>query len=107
MDVHIKHDSNEVRLRGMKEFRSVVASAVGLHARPAALFASTAKGSGDVVRLAKIVNGQATPTVDGASVLRVMTLGVKCGDEVVVSVEGANEDETIVKLQAIVERRDH
>ena len=41
----------------MKEFRSVVAAAVGLHARPAALFASTAKGSGNTVRLSKIVDG--------------------------------------------------
>ena len=98
---------SEVRLWGMKEFRSVVASAVGLHARPAALFASTAKGSGNVVRLAKIVDGQSTPTVDGASVLRVMTLGVKSGDEVVVTVEGATEDETIAKLQEIVESNDH
>jgi phosphocarrier protein len=89
----------------MKEFRSVVASAVGLHARPAALFASTAKGSGDVVRLAKIVDGKATPAVDGSSVLRVMTLGVKCGDEVLVSVEGLTEDETVVKLREIVESK--
>ena len=96
-----------VTLGGMKEFRSVVASAVGLHARPAALFASTAKGSGSVVRLAKIVDGQATAAVDGASVLRVMTLGVKCGDEVVVTVEGETEAETISKLQAIVESNDH
>jgi phosphocarrier protein len=91
----------------MKEFRSVVAAAVGLHARPAALFASTAKASGSVVRLAKIVDGQIGATVDGASVLRVMTLGVKCGDEVVVSVEGDNEEETLAKLQEIVESNDH
>jgi phosphocarrier protein len=91
----------------MKEFRSVVAAAVGLHARPAALFASTAKASGSVVRLAKIVDGQMSATVDGASVLRVMTLGVKCGDEVVVSVEGDNEEETLAKLQEIVESNDH
>lgn len=91
----------------MKEFRSVVASPVGLHARPAALFASTAKGSGSLVRLAKIVDGQATPTVDGASVLRVMTLGVKFGDEVVVTVEGDNEVETLTRLREIVESNDH
>jgi len=91
----------------MKEFRSVVAAAVGLHARPAALFASTAKASGSVVRLAKIVDGQMSATVDGASVLRVMTLGVKCGDEVVVSVQGDNEEETLAKLQEIVESNDH
>jgi len=57
--------------------------------------------------LAKIVDGQMSATVDGASVLRVMTLGVKCGDEVVVSVEGDNEEETLAKLQEIVESNDH
>ena len=91
----------------MKEFRSVVAAAVGLHARPAALFASTAKGSGNIVRLAKIVDGAPTTPVDGASVLRVMTLGVKCGDEVLVTVEGESEEETSAKLQEIVESNDH
>jgi|UniRef100_UPI00404A2742 phosphocarrier protein HPr len=91
----------------MKEFRSVVAAAVGLHARPAALFASTAKGSGNTVRLAKIVDGAPTTPVDGASVLRVMTLGVKCGDEVLVTVEGESEEETSAKLQEIVESNDH
>ena len=96
-----------VTLGGMKEFRSVVASAVGLHARPAALFAATAKNSGNTVRVWKIVDGHGTAAVDGASVLRVMTLGVKCGDEVVVTVEGDTEVETIVKLQEIVESNDH
>jgi phosphotransferase system HPr-like phosphotransfer protein len=32
---------------------------------------------------------------------------VKCGDEVVVTVEGDSEAETIAKLQAIVESNDH
>jgi phosphotransferase system HPr-like phosphotransfer protein len=36
-----------------------------------------------------------------------MTLGVKCGDEVVVTVEGDTEAETIAQLQAIVESNDH
>jgi phosphotransferase system HPr-like phosphotransfer protein len=36
-----------------------------------------------------------------------MTLGVKCGDEVLVTVEGESEDETSAKLQEIVESNDH
>jgi phosphotransferase system HPr-like phosphotransfer protein len=32
---------------------------------------------------------------------------VKCGDEVVVTVEGDTEAETIAQLQAIVESNDH
>jgi phosphocarrier protein len=59
------------------------------------------------VRLAKIVDGAPTTPVDGASVLRVMTLGVKCGDEVLVTVEGESEEETSAKLQEIVESNDH
>ncbi|CAB4705186.1 unannotated protein [freshwater metagenome] len=91
----------------MIEFRSTVASAVGLHARPAALFASSAKSSGCTVRLSKVVDGVVSTPVDGASVLRVMTLGVKCGDQVVVQVEGATESETLANLQMIVESVDH
>ncbi len=91
----------------MKEFRSRVTATVGLHARPAALFASTAKSSGDKVRLAKIVDEQATAFVDGASVLRVMTLGVACGDEVIVTVDGGSEDATITKLREIIESDIH
>jgi phosphotransferase system HPr-like phosphotransfer protein len=36
-----------------------------------------------------------------------MTLGVKCGDEVVVTVEGESEEETIAKLKEIIESSDH
>ncbi|MEI6648927.1 MAG: HPr family phosphocarrier protein [Actinomycetes bacterium] len=91
----------------MKEFRTLVASAVGLHARPAALFAASAKSSGCSVRLSKVVNGEVSTPVDGASVLRVMTLGVKCGDEILVEVTGESEDATVQALRAIVENPDH
>jgi phosphocarrier protein len=87
----------------MKEFNSTVASPVGLHARPAALFASTAKSSGCTVRLSKVSDGVVSAAIDGASVLRVMTLGVKFGDQVLVQVEGANELEVMENLQRIVE----
>lgn len=92
----------------MKEFRTIAASAVGLHARPAALFASSAKSSGCKVTLSKVLaNGELTPPVDGASVLRVMTLGVKFQDEIVVRVEGPEEDSVAAALLRIVESADH
>lgn len=91
----------------MKEFRTLVASAVGLHARPAALFASSAKSSGCSVKISKVVNGEVSAPVDGASVLRVMTLGVKCGDEILVQVTGESEGATVEALRAIVENPDH
>ena len=91
----------------MKEFRTVVASPVGLHARPASLFSRCAKESGCVVKLAKVNNGEHSEFVDGASILRVMTLGVKCGDEIIVQVEGETEDATASALQLLAESTDH
>jgi phosphocarrier protein HPr len=55
----------------MEEFRSTVASPVGLHARPASLFSRSAKESGCVVRLAKITEGVASDFVDGEIVVQV------------------------------------
>lgn len=91
----------------MKEFRTLVASPVGLHARPASLFSRSAKESGCTVRLAKVSAGSISDFVDGSSILRVMTLGVKCGDEIVVQVEGESEDATAATLQALAENADH
>ena len=91
----------------MQEIRTKVASAVGLHARPAALFSSRAKKSGCTVRLAKLSEGIASNFVDGASVLRVMTLGVKCGDEILIQIEGEHEVQTAIDLREIVESTEH
>jgi len=91
----------------MKEFRTVVASPVGLHARPASLFSRSAKESGCVVRLAKVTDGVISEFVYGASILRVMTLGVKFGDEIVVQVEGETEESAAATLQALAESADH
>lgn len=91
----------------MEEFRSTVASPVGLHARPASLFSRSAKESGCTVRLAKITNGVTSEFVDGASILRVMTLGVKFGDEIVVQVAGESEVATSLLLKSLAESADH
>ncbi len=91
----------------MQEFRTTVASPVGLHARPASLFSRSAKDSGCVVRLAKVSDGVLSEFVDGSSILRVMTLGVKCGDEIVVQVEGENEIVAADALRTLAESSDH
>jgi phosphocarrier protein len=92
----------------MKEFVTKVGSPVGLHARPAALFAQTSKTSGCKVLLAKIKeDGSESELVDGASILKVMSLGIKCGESIRVQVEGDKEDEAVQALQKIVESSDH
>ena len=92
----------------MKEFVTKVGSPVGLHARPAALFAQTSKSSGCKVLLAKIKeDGSQSEQVDGASILKIMSLGIKCGESIRVQVEGDNETEAAESLQRIVESSDH
>lgn len=69
----------------------VIASKVGLHARPAKLFTQAASASGIAVRIAK---GDGAP-VDAASILRVMALGAKHGDEVTLTAEGDGDEEVL------------
>ena len=92
----------------MKEFVTQVGSPVGLHARPASLFAKASKESGSKVSLAKIAeDGTETPMVDGSSILKIMALGIKKGESIKVQVEGDTEEVTAAALQAIVESTDH
>ena len=72
----------------MAERTVVVASQVGLHARPAKIFTQAASASGLGVKIAK--NGG--PGVDAASILRVMALGVKHGEQVTLSADGDGAD---------------
>jgi phosphocarrier protein HPr len=69
-----------------------VGSAVGLHARPAALIAEAAGGLDSTVT----ING-----VDASSSLMIMTLGAKKGDTV--DVAGENES-AVDTIAALVER---
>jgi phosphocarrier protein len=92
----------------MKEFLTKVGSPVGLHARPASLFAKAAKESGCRVSLAKVtVDGSESAFVDGVSLLKIMALGIKCGESIKVQVEGDNAEVAAATLQAIVESSDH
>lgn len=92
----------------MKEFLTKVGSPVGLHARPASLFAQAAKTSGCKVMIAKVSDdGSESPMVDGISLLKIMALGIKSGESIKVQVEGDNEEATAKNLQSIVECTDH
>jgi phosphocarrier protein HPr len=87
----------------MQEFRTIVASPVGLHARPAALFSRSCKESGCVVRVAKYIDKESPQFVDGASILRLMTLGVKSGDEIIIQIEGEDEVKVAELLRTLAE----
>jgi phosphocarrier protein len=73
-----------------------VGSAVGLHARPAALIAEAVSKSGVPVTLA----APGGAAIDAGSPLMIMTLGAKKGTEVTVS----SDDETVLdRIAGMVE----
>lgn len=73
-----------------------VGSAVGLHARPAAIIAEAVADSGVDVTLE--VDGE--EAVDGGSALMIMTLGATKGTEVTVT---SDDQATLDKIAALVE----
>lgn len=76
-----------------------IASAEGLHARPAAAFAQVAKAAGIPVTVAK-ANGA---RVNAASILAVLALGAGRGDVVTLSADGEGADAVLDELQRILD----
>ena len=84
----------------MSERQVRVGSKVGLHARPASLFAKAVANAGVPVQIAK--DGQ--PPVNARSLLNVLTLGVKYGELVTLYAEGDGADAALDELAAMLER---
>ena len=78
----------------MAERTVVVASKVGLHARPAMMFTQAVARTDTAVTISRV--GEVA--VDASSILSVMGLGVKNGEEVVL----ASDDEAVLDQLAAV-----
>ncbi|MBD8609172.1 MULTISPECIES: HPr family phosphocarrier protein [unclassified Frigoribacterium] len=83
----------------MPERTVTIASSVGLHARPASLFSQAAGKSGAKVTL----TSPAGKTVNAASILGVLSLGIGHGDEVVLATDGDNADTALDELATLLE----
>jgi phosphocarrier protein HPr len=84
----------------MPERRVVVGSKVGLHARPAAMFVQAAAKQPVKVTIAKTGGDP----VDARSILSVLALDARGGDEVVLAAEGDGADQALDELAALVSR---
>ena len=71
----------------MKEFTFTVQDPMGIHARPAGLLVKEAKKFESTVTIAK-----GDKSTDMKKLLALMGLGIKQGETVTVTVEGADED---------------
>ncbi len=84
----------------MQKTQVVVLHEVGLHARPASLFVSTA---GKYQSNIKVRNQTAQGDWGNAkSILKVLTLGVEKGHCIEITAEGPDEEEAIKALEALV-----
>jgi phosphocarrier protein HPr len=78
----------------MSERRVAIASAVGLHARPASLFARAAAETGLLITLTTAAGRSA----NAASILEVLSLGVGCGEIVTIAADGDGADAALAVL---------
>ena len=79
----------------MKTFNYTITDEVGIHARPAGLLAKKAKEFESVCTIEK--GGKSV------NITKLMALGVKQGDTVTVTCEGADEDKASEALKAFFE----
>lgn len=82
----------------MKTFHYVIKDEVGIHARPAGLLVKEAKKYKSKITLAK--DGK---SAEATKLMAVMGLGVKCGQTVEVSIEGADEETAFEAVKSFFE----
>jgi phosphocarrier protein HPr len=75
-----------------------IGSTHGLHARPAKLFAQSAKDAGIPITVAK----DAGSPVNAASILGVISLGVEYGDYVTLTADGEGAEAALDKLAELL-----
>ncbi|QOR70918.1 HPr family phosphocarrier protein [Ruania alkalisoli] len=79
---------------------ATIASPVGLHARPAAVFTRAVEDTGLPVRISKA----GSVPQDATSILGVMSLGVEHGDEVTLHADGPEADSVLADLASLLSR---
>lgn len=78
----------------MKEFKFTIKDEAGIHARPAGLLVKAAGEFASTITITK--DGK---SADAKRIFGLMGLGAKCGDELVVTCDGADEDKAAETLQ--------
>ncbi|MGO4784291.1 HPr family phosphocarrier protein [Cryobacterium sp. W22_MBD10_FK3] len=86
----------------MSERTATIASRVGLHARPAAIFAE-AVGALDLEVTIALEGDPADDAMDASSILSLMSLGAANGQVVVLRAEGDGADDALAGLVKILE----
>ena len=83
----------------MKTLEYVITDPVGLHARPAGLFVKKAAAYESSITVKNMENGK---SADAKRIMAVMSLGVKQGNKIILSIEGEDEDTAQAELEAFL-----
>lgn len=83
----------------MKQFTYKIKDELGIHARPAGLLVKLVKEYGDTV----ITITKDNKSVKASQLMKLMGMGIKQGNEIVVAAEGPAEDEAIAAVQKFLE----
>lgn len=78
----------------MKRFNYVINDALGIHARPAGFLIKTAQRYESKITLEN--KGKST---DAKKILAILSMEIKCGEEVAVTIDGRDEEEAYKELQ--------
>lgn len=86
----------------MKSFNYVIKDIVGMHARPAGLLVKEAKKYKSKICIARR-NGNSDDAAEATKIMALLALGLKCGEAIIVSVEGEDEESAVVNIQKFFE----
>ena len=85
----------------MQEIRLVVNHEAGLHARPLALFVRKANEFESEILVSNLT--KESHPANGKSLLKLLILGVVCGNEILIQADGVDADEALSALKQLIE----
>ncbi|PKM58066.1 MAG: HPr family phosphocarrier protein [Firmicutes bacterium HGW-Firmicutes-3] len=77
----------------MKKFNYIIKDQIGIHARPASLLVKKAQKYESKVTIES--KGESS---DAKKLMAVLSMGIKCGDEVIITIEGNDENQVYTEL---------
>lgn len=82
----------------MKSFNYTIKDELGIHARPAGMLVKTAKALDSAITISR-----GEKSASASRLMAVMGLGIKCGDTIIVTIEGGNEKEAESTIKKFLE----
>lgn len=83
----------------MLSFVYQIKDELGIHARPAGLLVKTVKELDSKVTLKR-----GEKTAEGTKLMAIMAMGIKCGDEVTVTIEEGDEEKSCAVIKTFLKR---